>query len=69
MPMSVPRFWHFRDGQTVFSSLAADTGMGFIMTGLGDPIQFNGANETANYMETLGRSSILRPPFPARKRR
>jgi len=36
LPMSVPRFWHFRDGQTVFSSLAADTGTGFIITGLGD---------------------------------
>ena len=24
LPMSVPRFWHFRDGQTVFSSFAAE---------------------------------------------
>ena len=59
LPMSVPRFWHFRDGQTVFSSLAADTGTGFIMTGVGDPIQVNGANQTANYMETLGVRPIL----------
>jgi predicted permease len=59
LPMSVPRFWHFRDGQTVFSSLAADTGTGFIMTGIGDPIQVNGANQTANYMETLGVRPIL----------
>jgi predicted permease len=59
LPMSVPRFWHFRDGQTVFSSLAADTGAGFIMTGVGDPIQVNGASQTANYMETLGVRPIL----------
>jgi predicted permease len=59
LPMSVPRFWHFRDGQTVFSSLAADTGTGFILTGIGDPIQLNGANVTANYMETLGIRPIL----------
>jgi predicted permease len=59
LPMSVPRFWHFRDGQAVFSSLAADTGTGFILTGLGDPIQVNGANQTANYMETLGVRPIL----------
>ncbi len=59
LPMSVPRFWHFRDGQTVFSSLAADTGTGFIVTGLGDPIQVNGDNMTANYMETLGVRPIL----------
>ncbi|MFN2542763.1 MAG: ABC transporter permease [Chthoniobacterales bacterium] len=59
LPMSVPRFWHFRDGQTVFSNLAADTGTGFIMTGIGDPIQLNGDNMTANYMETLGVRPIL----------
>jgi predicted permease len=59
LPMSVPRFAHFRDGQTVFSSIAADTGAGFIMTGVGDPIQVNGANQTANYMETLGVGPIL----------
>jgi predicted permease len=59
LPMSVPRFEHFRDGQTVFSSIAADTGTGFIMTGIGDPIQVNGANQTANYMETLGVRPIL----------
>ena len=34
-------------------------GTGFIMTGLGDPIQLIGANETANYMETLGVRPIL----------
>ena len=33
LPFSVPRFWHFRDGQSVFSGMAADSGMGFILTG------------------------------------
>src|SRR3982750_1049299 len=59
LPMSVPRFWNFRDGQTVFSSLAADTGTGFILTGLDEPIQINGANQTANMMETLGIKPIV----------
>jgi putative ABC transport system permease protein len=59
LPMSVPRFWHYRDGQTVFSSFAADAGMGYILTGLGDPVQLNGANATANYMETIGINPIL----------
>jgi len=59
LPMSVPRFWHFRDSQTVFSSFAADTGMGYILTGQGDPVQLNGANTTANYFETLGIHPIL----------
>jgi ABC-type antimicrobial peptide transport system permease subunit len=54
LPMSVPRFWHFRDGQTVFSHFAADTGNGYILTGMGEPIQLLGFNVTANYFETLG---------------
>ena len=54
LSMSVPRFWHFRDGQTVFSHFAADTGNGYILTGMGDPIQLLGADTTANYFETLG---------------
>ncbi|HZE57135.1 MAG TPA: ABC transporter permease [Chthoniobacterales bacterium] len=63
LPMSVPRFWHFRDGQTVFSSFAADTGTGYILTGLGDPIQLFGANTTANYFDTLGIHPILGRTF------
>jgi predicted permease len=63
LPMSVPRFWHFRDGQTVFSSFAADSGMGYILTGQGDPVQLNGANTTANYFDTLGIRPILGRTF------
>src|SRR6476646_5831666 len=59
LPMSVPRFWHYRDGQTVFSSFAADSGNGYILTGLGDPVQLNGEEITANYMDTLGIRPIL----------
>ncbi len=54
LPMSVPRFWQYRDGQTVFSEIAADTGTGYIMTGMGDPVQLNGNNVTANYFDLLG---------------
>lgn len=54
LPMSVPRFWHYRDGQTVFSQIAADAGTGYIMTGQGDPVQLNGSNVTANYFDLLG---------------
>ncbi|HEX5175780.1 MAG TPA: ABC transporter permease, partial [Chthoniobacteraceae bacterium] len=54
MPFSVPRFWHYRDGQKIFSSLAADSGMGFILTGMGDPVQLNGGIVTANYFDLLG---------------
>ncbi len=54
LPMSVPRFWHYRDGQTVFTQVAAEAGTGYILTGLGDPIQLFGGNVTANYFDLLG---------------
>nr|MBA2744062.1 ABC transporter permease [Chthoniobacterales bacterium] len=54
LPMSVPRFRHYRDAQTVFSDFAVDTGNGYIMTGMGDPVQLIGANVTANYFDLLG---------------
>jgi predicted permease len=59
IPFSVPRFWHYRDSQTVFSEFAADAGTGFILTSLGDPVQLNGANVTANYFHLLGVRPIL----------
>ena len=59
MPFSVPKFWHYRDGQTVFSSIAADWGNAFIMTGSGEPVQLLGGNVTANYFELLGIHPIL----------
>ena len=63
LPMSVPRYWHYRDGQTVFSSFAAETGTGYILTGLGDPVQLNGYDVTANYFDTLGVRPILGRSF------
>ncbi|MGZ5553322.1 MAG: ABC transporter permease, partial [Chthoniobacterales bacterium] len=54
LPMSVPRFWHFRDAQTVFTEFGADTGNGYILTGLGDPVLLGGAEVTASYFDLLG---------------
>src|SRR5215467_6676540 len=59
LPFSVPKFWHYRDGQTVFSSLAADWGTGYILTGLGEPVPVVGENVTANYFDLLGIHPIL----------
>jgi predicted permease len=59
LPFSVPKFWHYRDGQAVFSSIAADWGNGFIMTGMGEPVQLLGGNVTANNFELLGIHPIL----------
>src|SRR4030095_14879627 len=59
MPSSVPKFWHYRDGKTVFSSIAADWGNGFIMTCSGGPIQLLGGHVNANYFELLGMRRVL----------
>ena len=59
LPFSVPKFWHYRDGQNVFSAIAADAGNGFILTGMGEPAQILGGNVTANYFELLGIHPIL----------
>src|SRR5436190_19136086 len=58
-PSSVPKFWHYRDAQAVFSEIAADAGTGFILTGLGEPLQINGDNVTANYFQLLGVKPVL----------
>src|SRR5207244_8789096 len=42
LPFSVPKFWHYRDGQAVLSDFAADWGNGYILTGSGAPVQFQG---------------------------
>jgi predicted permease len=54
LPFSVPKFLHFRDGQNVFSSIAADTGASFTLTGMGEPFQLFGCKVTANYFDLLG---------------
>src|SRR3954471_9728274 len=59
MPFSIPKFWHYRDGQTMFAGIAADWGNGFIMTGMGEPVQLLGGNATHNYFELLGIHPVL----------
>ncbi|HEX8490144.1 MAG TPA: ABC transporter permease, partial [Chthoniobacterales bacterium] len=54
LPYSVPRFWHYRDGQTVFTGLAAENNVGVTLTGLGEAVQLNGTSVTANYFDVLG---------------
>jgi predicted permease len=63
LPYSIPRYWHYRDGQTVFSGLAADNGNAMTLTGLGDPIQLSTATVTSNYFDVLGVRPILGRTF------
>ncbi|HEY3660872.1 MAG TPA: hypothetical protein VGK91_06565, partial [Candidatus Udaeobacter sp.] len=39
LPFSIPKFWHYRDGQNVFTAVAADWNNGYILTGSGEPVQ------------------------------
>ena len=57
--VSVPRYQHFRDGQTVFDGLAAENFFLFTLTGLGDPVQVFGGRLTSNYFDLLAVRPIL----------
>ena len=64
LPSSVPRFWHFRDGQTALTDLAADlSGIAMTLTGLGDPTQVNIATVTSNYLNVIDLHPILGRTF------
>jgi putative ABC transport system permease protein len=53
-PLGAPRFIHFRDGQTIFSSFAGENGLAATVTGLGDPFQVPIFKTTANWFDVLG---------------
>src|SRR5947209_5925341 len=63
LPFSIPKFWYYRDGQNVFTALAADWGNGYILTGQSEPVQLLGANVTANYFGVLGVKPLLGRDF------
>src|SRR5437867_12208211 len=54
IPLSAPRFMHYREGQTVFSDYAAENFTAFTLTGLGNPVQVFGGRLTSNYFALLG---------------
>lgn len=57
LPLSLPRFQHYRAGQTICENLAAENVFAFTLTGLGDAVQLFGGRVTSNYFDVLG----LRP--------
>src|SRR6266513_435122 len=57
LPLSLPRFQHYRAGQTICQDLAAENVFAFTLTGLGDAVQLFGGRVTSNYFDMLG----LRP--------
>ncbi len=54
IPLSAPRFMHYRDAQTIFSDFAGENFSAFTLTGLGDPVQVFGGRLTWNYFDLLG---------------
>jgi putative ABC transport system permease protein len=54
LAISVPRFQHFRDSQTIFDGFGAENVSAFTLTGLGDSVQLLGGQVTANYFDVLG---------------
>ncbi|MEY2537886.1 MAG: hypothetical protein QOG67_1626 [Verrucomicrobiota bacterium] len=59
LPFSIPRFWHYRDGQSVFLAVAADSATALTLTGQGEPVQINADAASANYFELLGVRPLL----------
>ena len=54
LPISAPRYMHYRDGQTIFDGFGAENASGFTLTGLGDPVQLFGGRVTSDYFDVLG---------------
>src|SRR5438270_392759 len=54
LPISAPRYQHYRDGQTIFDGLGGENILAFTLTGLGDPVQLFGGKVTSNYFDVLG---------------
>jgi len=61
--VSVPRFQHFRESQTIFDGFAAENPSAFTLTGLGDAAQILGGQVTSNYFDILGVRPILGRTF------
>src|SRR5262249_22673818 len=57
LPLSLPRFQHYRAGKTMCDYLAAENVSAFTLTGLGDAVQLVGGRVTSNYFDVL----CLRP--------
>src|SRR5205085_2318002 len=54
LPVSAPRYQHYRDSQTIFDGFGAENIIPFTLTGLGDPVQLFGGKVTSNYFDVLG---------------
>src|SRR4029079_10241091 len=63
IPLSAPRFMHFRTAQSIFSEFAGENFFAFTLTGLGDPVQIFGGRLRCNYFTRLGVQPVLGRTF------
>lgn len=54
LAISVPRFEHYRESQTIFDGFGAENVSAFTLAGLGDAVQVLGGQVTSNYFDVLG---------------
>jgi putative ABC transport system permease protein len=54
LAISVPRFEHYRQSQTVFDGFAGESVTAFTLTGFGDTVQIFGGRATWDYFNVLG---------------
>jgi predicted permease len=54
LAISVPRFEHYRESQTIFDGFGAENVSAFTLTGLSDAVQVLGGQVTSNYFDVLG---------------
>src|SRR6266550_5550369 len=54
LPISAPRYQHYRDGQGIFDGFGGENIIAFTLTGLGDPVQLFGGKVTSNYFDVVG---------------
>ena len=54
LPISVPRFQHYREAQNICDGFAGENQTAFTLTGFGDATQIFGARVTAQYFDVLG---------------
>ena len=54
LAISVPRFEHYRQSQTVFDGFAGESVTAFTLTGFGDAVQIFGGRATWDYFDVLG---------------
>src|ERR1700731_3842188 len=58
LPLSAPRFMHYREAHVAFSALAAENPITITVSGVGDPFETKAGATTANYFDVLGVAPI-----------